>query len=208
MKITSYVLGSFQTNCYLAESAGEAVLIDPAVYSEQIASYLIDNALVLKYVLLTHNHFDHTMGAAEFCEQFAAPAAAGAADSDFMSDPLVNAVRLPGVSPGKAPCVSVRLNEGSLIKFGGCVLRVIGTPGHSAGSVSFYSEGILFSGDTLFRASIGRTDLPGGDFNTIISSVTGKLYLLPDDTKVYPGHGGPTEIGWEKKNNYYAKADD
>ena len=208
MKITAYILGSFQTNCYLAESAGEAVLIDPAVYSEEIASYIKDSGLVLKYVLLTHCHFDHTMGAEEFCGQFDAPAAAGALDFDSFSDPAANASSLLGLLPGKTPSVSVRLSEGSQVKFGECVLRVIETPGHTAGGISFYTDGSLFSGDTLFRASIGRTDLPGGSYSTIISSVTDKLYLLPDNTKVYPGHGESTEIGWEKQNNYYAKSND
>ena len=208
MKITTYVLGSFQTNCYLAESAGEAVLIDPAVYSEEIASYIKSSGLVLKYVLLTHSHFDHTMGAAEFCGQFEAPAAAGALELDSFSDPTANASSILGLIPGKTPSVSVGLSEGSLAEFGECDLRVIETPGHTAGGISFYTDGSLFSGDTLFRAGIGRTDLPGGSYNTIISSITDKLYLLPDDTKVYPGHGEPTEIGWEKRNNYYAKAND
>ena len=205
MKINTFVLGNIQTNCYLLESEKEAVIIDPAIYSDRIANYISENNLDLKYILLTHNHFDHTLGSTEFAEKFSASIAIGEDDYNILGDSLLNGADLFGFSKLKSPSADIKLSEGSIISFGDSELRVIETPGHTAGGISYFTKGHLFCGDSLFRMSIGRTDLPGGDYDTLISSICNKLYILDDDTVVYPGHGAITTIGWEKKNNNYTK---
>lgn len=203
MKIKQYTLGVVQTNCWLLISGCEAVLIDAAEYSGEIADYIKANGLTLKYVLLTHCHFDHILGAKRFSEEFSAPIAIGEADAPALYDARLNGASSFGFDMSDLPRADRTLKEKDTISFGEVTLSVISTPGHTKGGVAYYTKGYLFSGDTLFQASIGRTDLIGGSYQTIVDTIANKLYKLGDDTTVFPGHGPTTTIGWEKKNNLY-----
>jgi len=204
MKNRMYVVGSIGTNCYLVwdEESCDAMLIDPGDYDPLIENAIANNGLVLKYISLTHGHFDHIGGVRKFKESFpAAVFAASAGERDLLGD----------LKP------ELELSEGDTIKLGSLVFEVIETPGHTPGGLCFYVgaydeellgesySGTLFSGDTLFHASIGRTDLDGGDFNTLKASILEKLYKLPDDTIVLPGHLDATTIGYEKRYNMFVR---
>ncbi len=202
MKITKYVLGPVQTNCYLLEDTetSEAVLIDPGDKSSEIDSYINENKLNLKYIINTHGHFDHIGGNAFFKKETTEIAshkhAAGLMKEGGGSSFF-------GLSIEQSPEPSILLNEGDTISFGSITLSVLYTPGHTQGCISLYHEksGSLFCGDVLFFRSIGRTDFPGGDHNLLLESIKTKLYKLPDNTRVYTGHGPETVIADEKKNN-------
>ena len=203
MDIKQFSIGALMTNCYVLSDSGEAVLIDAAIYDEEIAEYIKENNLMLKTILLTHGHFDHTFGAQQFADQFDAPIAIGNKDIDALDDPNLSGAIFFAISKMNKIEECAPLYEGDNIKIGNVELTVLDTPGHTIGGVSYYTEGHLFSGDTLFERSVGRTDLANGSFEQIATSIKTKLYTLPDDTKVYPGHGGLTSIGYEKANNPY-----
>ena len=202
MKITKYVLGPVQTNCYLLEDekTEEAVLIDPGDISSNIEEYISEKKLKLKYIINTHGHFDHTGGNAFFSRKGTEIAASSKA-AELMRDG--GGSSFFGLSVEQSPEPSIILDDGDTIAFGSVTLKVLSTPGHTPGCISLYDEqsGVLFCGDVLFLRSIGRTDFPGGDHNQILESIKTKLYTLPDTTKVYSGHGPETVIADEKLNN-------
>ena len=204
MRITPFVVGTVSTNCYLVwdEQSKEAMLVDPGLYKPVIDKAIEDNGLTLKYILLTHGHFDHVLGIESFLK------------SNPNAELLVNEAdvnMIENVSPHK------QLKEGDTVELGELSFRVIETPGHTEGGLSFYTSendesltgqsfsGTVFTGDTLFSNSIGRTDLPGGDFATLIKSIEEKLFILPDDTLVLPGHMDGSTIGNEKRFNPFIK---
>jgi glyoxylase-like metal-dependent hydrolase (beta-lactamase superfamily II) len=204
MRIESYVLGSIGTNCYLVwdEESGEAMLIDPSAYEAAIDRKIAENGLELKYVFLTHGHFDHIGGVSEFLESNPdALLVANEADDEM----------LDGLKP------DVYMLDEDLLMLGRLSFYVLGAPGHTPGGLCLYTSesdpayieqpfsGTVFTGDTLFQTSVGRTDLRGGDFGTLKASIREKLFTLPDDTLVLPGHMGPTTIGDEKKFNPFVK---
>lgn len=203
MKIARFILGPIMTNCYVVSDEQEAVIIDPAAYEPEIINYISDNQLKVKVVLLTHGHFDHVSGAAQLSDTFNAPVAIGKKDENMYYDNDINGASAFGACAFKTKKIDILLSEGDKIKFGEVCFDVIETPGHSEGGVSFYSKGYLFCGDTLFKESIGRADLYGGDYDTLIRSIKDKLYRLDDTTAVYPGHGPETAVGYEKKHNFY-----
>ena len=202
MKITKHVLGPVQTNCYLLEDKDtkDAVLIDPGDKSSEIKNYINNNKLNLKYIINTHGHFDHTGGNAFFKTE-KTEIASHALASDLMKEG--GGASFFGLDIEKSPEPSIRLIKGSIISFGTQELEVLYTPGHTPGHISLYhrKSGSLFCGDVLFFRSIGRSDFPGGNHGQLIESIKKKLYTLPDDTMVYPGHGPETSIEDEKKNN-------
>ncbi len=203
MDIKQFSIGALMTNCYVLSDNGEAVLIDAAIYDQEIAKYIRENNLTLKTILLTHGHFDHTFGAQQFADEFNAPIAIGYKDIDALDDPSLSGAVFFGISKMNKIEECAPLYEDDIIRVGDIQLKVLETPGHTIGGVSYYTEGHLFSGDTLFERSVGRTDLENGSYEQIATSIKTKLYTLPDDTKVYPGHGGLTSIGYEKANNPY-----
>lgn len=205
MKLTGRVTGLVETNCYLVwdEIAGKAFLVDPGEYSPDIDRIIEMEGLSVEYIILTHGHGDHIGGIEKFMEKYpAAKVAAGEAELSILSDAKLNfSGEISGNDVEIRP--DVLLKDGDELTVGGLTLRIIETPGHTPGGISIYieEEGIVFSGDTLFRMSIGRTDLPGGDPEQLLNSIREKLFVLPDETKVYPGHMAATDIGIEKRGN-------
>jgi glyoxylase-like metal-dependent hydrolase (beta-lactamase superfamily II) len=205
MVITLFEMGAIGTNCYLAwdEESKEAFLIDPAVYVQEIPNLIEQEGLELKYLILTHGHGDHIGGVKAVLEKYPeCKLVAGTDEKELLSDPRMNhSTDILGQSISLAPDIFV--NDGDVLNIGSQELKIITTPGHTPGGISILAGEALFSGDTLFYTSIGRTDLPGGNYDDIISSIKNKLYKLPDDTIVLPGHMGQTSIGFEKQNNMF-----
>jgi len=208
MTIKTFTFNPIQENTYLVyDETNEAVVIDAGCVSEiekrALKNYIEDNNLSLKRVINTHLHFDHQFGNKFLFDTYGILPEAGKAD-EYLLDDVVAHVRSFGLDiKEEAQPLGGYLTENQVIKFGNTSFVIYQVPGHSPGSVAFYDEkdGILFAGDVLFRGSIGRTDLPQGDYATLIESITNKLLTLPDSTVVYSGHGPSTTIGFEKKNN-------
>lgn len=214
MKVKKFVVNMFQENCYLLyDETGEAALVDPGCYfaSERaaVAKYIDDEGLHLRHLLCTHLHPDHIFALGFFEERYALKAAAHEGDEDWLRRAVWYSAQL-GIDwdeqdLGSPVALERKLADGSVLRFGQSALQVIHTPGHSRGSVCFYSEeeGLLLSGDTLFEGSVGRTDFPGGSMAELRRSLREKLFLLPGGVEVLPGHGGSTTVGREKATNPY-----
>jgi glyoxylase-like metal-dependent hydrolase (beta-lactamase superfamily II) len=201
--IKKLVVGPIMANCYIlgCQDTREAVVIDPGDESERIVMLLAEEKLKLKYIINTHGHFDHVGGNRELKAATEADILIHALDEPMLGQ-LANAARgfgLDGVE--NSPPADRTIDEGDEITFGNITLKVIHMPGHSQGGVALYTDSIVFVGDSLFAGSIGRTDLPGGDYHTLISSIKDKLFQLPDETVVYTGHGPQTSIKQEKITN-------
>jgi len=193
-------------NCYIlgCENTKEAVVIDPGDDGDQILVALAKSALKVKYLINTHGHFDH-VGANKAMKE-ATKASIGIHPDDApMLMELSKSASMFGMSAENSPPPDILLNHGDQLSFGDITLEVIHTPGHSKGGICLYTKGHLFAGDTLFKSSIGRTDLPGGNYDTLIASIRTKLFTLPDDTIVYTGHGPETSIGYEKRMNPFLR---
>lgn len=204
MKIENFVLGPVGTNCYIVINEGtkECFLVDMAACPLELVSHIKNSGLTVKAVLLTHGHFDHIMGLDRFLEEFPAPVYACAAEKELLESPQLNSssgmLGQPYTFHG-----AQYVKDGDLLDIAGMKIQVIQTPGHTIGGCCYYiaDEQTLFSGDTLFRASIGRTDLPTGSMGALVRSVKEKILVLPDETRVYPGHMEETTVGYEKKYN-------
>jgi glyoxylase-like metal-dependent hydrolase (beta-lactamase superfamily II) len=196
--IVSLMVGPLATNCYIVADpvTKEACLIDPGAEAGRIMKELKKEGLDLKFIIITHGHGDH-IGANS---GFKVPIYIHRLDADCLTDPGLNLSRMFmfGITSPKADRL---LEEGDEVKLGGLALGIIHTPGHSPGSISIRVGAAVFTGDALFAGSIGRTDLPDGDDAALTRSITEKLFVLPDDTKVYPGHGPASTIGREKREN-------
>lgn len=203
-RIRPYVLGEVSTNCYLIynEKTREAVVVDPADNGAYILNKCRELDIRPLAVLLTHGHFDHILATKDICRAFSCKVYAGKEEDQLLQEPSMNLSGTLG-SEQMTLQADVLVKEGDEISLIGFSWRVLETPGHTAGSVCYYieSENVLISGDTLFANSLGRTDLPTGDMQAIIRSITEKLLKLPEDTMVYPGHGETTTIGHERKYN-------
>ncbi len=205
MKIERFVLGPVMANCYVVSDNGEAVIIDPGFRSNSVCDYIKENSLKVKMILLTHGHFDHILGAKYFSDKYSAKIAIGEGDKMMPLRRDLNGADRCGLLHYEPFKADIELKEGDEIKFGSITFKVIETPGHSPGGLCFYTQGYLFCGDTVFKGNIGRADLTGGDFDTLISSIKNKIYALPDDTVIYCGHEDNTTVAYEKKNNYYVR---
>ncbi len=206
MQIQCYTLGSVGTHCYILinEKTDEALLVDPADRPEVLSEKLTGQGLTLRGILLTHGHGDHIMAVPGLREKYQAPVLAHEAEAPLLSDPGLNLSRSLFGTPLSLKADRL-LKDGELVKLAGLSLKVLFTPGHTPGGCCYYAEEehVLLSGDTLFCASIGRTDFPGGSMRTLVASIREKLMPLPDDTKVYPGHAEFTTLGQERAYNPY-----
>jgi len=202
MKIQKLILGPFQTNTYLVscEHTRQALVIDPAEENNGLIDSIQKQNLALKYILITHGHLDHIGGVAWLQKQTEAPVLMHADDLPIVeSSP--NFARMLGLRASKHFKPDEFVTEKTIIEAGLVRLRILHTPGHSPGSICLVGDYAAFVGDTLFARSIGRTDLPGGDYEQIVVSIRQKLFTLNAATEVYPGHGPNTMIGIEKVNN-------
>ena len=203
LELQQCVLGPVYTNCYIAKNkeTGEALIIDPADSPSKIE--LKVNAMGARpvAVLLTHGHFDHIMGVEAVREKYQIPVYACRPEEEMLREPSVNMTDQMGNSCSIRP--DVFLDDLQVFEAAGFSIQMIHTPGHTKGSCCYYlkEEGVLFSGDTLFCGSVGRTDFPGGSASQIRDSLHRLLAALPDDTSVYPGHDTSTTIGYEKRYN-------
>ena len=198
MLIKTLVVGQIETNCYIVtdEDTLKCAIIDPGDESNVILDYIESNGLHPEAVFMTHGHFDHNLALSAVHEETGAPAYICEKDA-YTSGPL-NQLKLA------AKQWVHYYGEGDVLTVGGLEFRVIETPGHSPGSVCLICGDAIFSGDTLFRDSCGRTDLPGGDMGTILGSLM-RLYDLDGDYEVYPGHMGATTLSRERRFNYYMR---
>ena len=204
MRITNLPSGALQANTYLAvdEKTNEGFIVDPGGYNKVLTKEVRDNDVNIKYIILTHGHSDHICGVNEHKAEFPDAKIVAYKDEEAMlENPNLN--QSPGFGVPYSTKADILVSDGDELKVGDVTLKFIHTPGHTEGGMCIYVKEAkaIFSGDTLFRQSIGRTDFPGGSYKEIMDSIRKKLFLLPDDTNVFPGHMGMTSIGFEKENN-------
>lgn len=203
--IKKFVVNPLDENCFvISDSTGECIFIDPGFYYDEelfeISNYITQNKLNPVKIVSTHCHFDHIIGVEFVRREYGIPFLAHADDVFLIERATDNMFGLK-INPLKP--VDSFLEEGEKVSFGNTELEIIHIPGHSPGHVVFYSkdENFIIVGDVLFRGSIGRTDLSGGNYNDLISNIKNKIFSLPDETKVYCGHGHETTVGFEKHTN-------
>ena len=205
MRIKKFVIGMIGTNCYVVsnEETKACFLVDPAVCDSNMVSYIKEEGLDLQAILLTHGHFDHIMGIDDVRKEFPVPVYASEKEKEVLQDAGLNLSKAYGGGYTFSGATYVR--DGQMLDIAGMKIQVIETPGHTEGGCCYYiaEEEVLFSGDSLFRASIGRTDFPTGSSSQLVRAVRDKLLVLPEDTMVYPGHMDETTIGYERKYNPY-----
>ena len=203
MKIEKFALSSLGTNCYLIinEESKELAIVDPATCPDYVISHVKSQGYTPKAILLTHGHFDHVMGIDGWVNEFQIPVYLHEEEKEILEDPSLNLSGMFGTSYSynQVSC----LKDDEVLEIAGFKFRVIHTPGHTAGSCCYYEEAekVLISGDTLFCQSVGRSDFPTGSAATLIRSIREKLFILPDDVMVYPGHESLTCIADEKQYN-------
>lgn len=205
MRVEKFVTGIISTNCYLVinEETKQTVVIDPAACPKKLLGFIEEEGLKIEAILLTHGHFDHIMGIDGFLEYFEVPVYVHEEDERVMNDPVLN--QSSTYTSGYTFSGAQYLRDRQTLELAGFVFEVIHTPGHTWGGCCYYvaSENVLFSGDTLFQESVGRTDFETSSMSDLMHSVREKLFRLPEETHVYPGHMGETTIGHEKTHNPY-----
>ena len=204
MQVYNIPTGAIGTNTYLVfnEDTMIGFLVDPGSYNSKIAEKIKEMGIDITYIILTHGHADHIMGVDGFKSDFPdAKVVANIKEKEMLGDMNFNMSRQFG-QPTSIDA-DLYVDDEEEMEIGGLHLKFLFTPGHSPGGMCIYipDENTLFSGDTLFQASIGRTDFPGSSFKVLEASIHDKLWPLPDDTQVFPGHMGPTNIGFEKEHN-------
>jgi hydroxyacylglutathione hydrolase len=202
LEILRFTYGPFAENTYVVvgPSGRKAMLVDPGFESEPIGDALAKRGLSIALIVNTHGHLDHVAGNAHFKRLSGAPIAIHAGDRPFLASVRAHAA-MYGLDAEDSPPADLELAEGSGLEFDGVAFEVIHTPGHSPGGVCLRRGRQMLVGDTLFAGSVGRTDLPGGDWNTLVASIRGKLFILPDEVECLPGHEGATTIGRERATN-------
>lgn len=207
MQVKQLILNPFQENTYVVyDESSEAVIIDPGCYTpsdfEKVQRFIESKKLTVKHLIITHGHIDHILGIDTLKNLYKVDCQLHGDDIQMIQTSPSHALMF-GLVFEKVPLIDRLLKDGDIITFGNSSLEVIHTPGHSKGGVCFYSSNqkLMFSGDTLFRSSIGRTDLMDGNYETLIDSIIHKIFPLGDDVVVYPGHGDSTTIEYERHNN-------
>ena len=195
------VVGQLQTNCYLIESQGHALVVDPGDEPERILRFIKDLNDEPTSIVATHTHFDHVLGVDGVRKVTMTQFLIHPDDLPMLQSMQSRVRQLMGFEVPPPPKVDGYVKDGDFLKVGDETIRVLHTPGHSPGSISLSGKGFVLTGDALFNQSIGRTDLPGGDLETLIHSIKERLFKLDDETVVYPGHGPETTIGDEKLAN-------
>ena len=206
MQIETIIVGPLQANCYIVSdnNTKKGVIIDPGHRSKQIVDIIYKKDLEIKYILATHGHFDHIGGVYQVKKEIGGNFLINEKDMFFVKDAKRKALSW-GIAIDQPPMPDSYLNEGDIIKAGDLKFKVLHTPGHSPGSVSFLIEDKVFVGDVLFFRSIGRTDFQMGSFEELSNSIKNKIYILDDETEVLTGHGPSTTIGSEKLLNPFVK---
>ncbi len=207
IEIKRFVFNAFQVNTYLLyDETGECVIIDAACSNaaeqEELRNFIAAGSLRPVRLLSTHAHIDHILGNPFVADAYGLKLE-GHFDSKLYLDHAEQFANMYGFELSRVEAVSHQLNDGEIVRFGNSALKVLYTPGHAIGSLSFYAEkeGFVITGDVLFRDSIGRTDLPGGDYEILRQSIWERLFVLPENTLVFSGHGPETSIGREKTGN-------
>ncbi len=203
LTVKCFAAGPLGENTYVItdDATGFKAVVDPGYYGMDVRMEIQNNAY-LKYILLTHGHYDHYAAIHEYMDEYiSAVFAAPAGEHYLMYESREHLMMSGGRSREGCPQAKLLVREGDTITLGETVLKVIETPGHTEGGVCFATDHEVFSGDTLFRLSVGNTSFETGDWNTMVRSIQNKLYTLDDDTIVYPGHGPATTIGYEKRAN-------
>ncbi len=200
MIIKTFVEPPIDNNNYLIidESSKEAALVDCSSVDPKIEHELLENNATLKYILLTHGHFDHVAG----IRKTNANIVMHNNDTKILNQ-VNQYLPMFGIPNIQIPKIDLYINDGDVLKLGSAEIKVIHTPGHTPGGVCYLINNILFSGDTIFRESVGRCDLEGGNFNQIVESIQSKIFTLPEGIVIYPGHGSSSTVGWEKEHNQF-----
>ncbi len=200
------VVGPLSVNCYIIgdDQTREAIIVDPGGNARDILDTLRREQLKPMTIINTHAHFDHLIALAEVREKTGAPFWLHADEAPVLANASLGA-RMFGFAMAQPKPAERLLHDGAPVRVGTLTLRVLHTPGHTPGGICLLGDGWVISGDTLFQAGIGRTDLPGGDYATLMASIRDKLLTLPDTTIVYPGHGEPTTIGEERQLNPFLR---
>jgi glyoxylase-like metal-dependent hydrolase (beta-lactamase superfamily II) len=207
LRVETLAVGPFQTNCHLVHdpASGEGFVVDPGAEAERILGRVAALALRPAYVLLTHGHGDHIAALETVAGALRCPVYIHPADEPMLESPTENLSAFAG-TPVVAPVPHRTYADGDELPFAGRTIRVLHTPGHSAGGVSlFVAPDLLFSGDALFRRSIGRTDFPGGSYEALRASIEAKILTLDDQVRVFPGHDRPTTVGEERRENPFLR---
>lgn len=210
MEVISFTFNPFMENTYVLHDGGKGVIIDPGCYDPAEEIELIEaiesKGIIIEKILNTHGHIDHVLGNSFAKAKFNVPLWVGEHDAATLKsvEAYAPSYGFQKYNPAEPEHL---MKEGDEIEVGGGKLKVLFVPGHAPGHIAFYNaaDGFVIGGDVLFQESIGRTDLPGGDFDTLMNSIREKFYTLPDETIVYPGHGGETTIGHEKKFNPFIR---
>jgi glyoxylase-like metal-dependent hydrolase (beta-lactamase superfamily II) len=210
IEITGFELGPYATNCYIVRpgEGQHAWIIDASFDATIMADWLDERAVTPQAIILTHAHVDHIAGLHDLRRRFPRiPIWIHEAEEAWLTDPMLNLSAVSGL-PVTGPTPDRLLKANETLDLGGTIWRILHTPGHSPGGISLYHQpsATAFVGDALFAGSIGRTDFPGSDFDTLADAIRARLYTLPDDTRALPGHGPPTTIGQEKRANPYVRA--
>ncbi|HUF53764.1 MAG TPA: MBL fold metallo-hydrolase [Dehalococcoidia bacterium] len=201
--VRGIVVGVFQENCWVIGNrrTGEGICIDPGDQADDILHMASEMGVTIKAIANSHAHVDHILGVGDVQKATGAKFYMHSGEAPIAANAARTAKQFTGQDANEPPAPDFSPEDGDVVEVEGVQLRVIHTPGHTPGSLSYYTEGMLFSGDTLFAQSIGRTDLPGGDFEQEMSSIIDKLLVLPDETVVLPGHMRETRIDVEKQMN-------
>ncbi|MCR5453272.1 MAG: MBL fold metallo-hydrolase [Lachnospiraceae bacterium] len=209
--IMHFVVGPVMTNCYtiINKDTMECLVIDPGASGAALYGKIKEAGATVKAILATHAHFDHMGGVDDLIKAsgYDIPIYIHEAEKASLTDPDLNQAGMIGQYNAKYHA-DIFLRDDEIIELAGFKIKVLFTPGHTPGGCCYYfeNEGIVFCGDTLFNGSVGRTDFPGGSMSTLVRAIQEKLYTLPDETQVYPGHNEPTTIGYEKTYNMFVNA--